>query len=435
MLYSESLLHVGIFLAGFTTLAMGLSVVKWKRVGLVVAATVLTAVLGGCLVVIGIMAKDSSGIQHADELVFANSSGNISLTSICTVMIAFGSIVLLSSFMGGLGAISKKNRFVSIYCCVTLGFGLYFFVTGWKLEEFQKESGPQIRRQIVDMCSEETYSILYEKLMCTPDTDGHNSPGLVVVEKGRSQCNGACEQRLEFLQWRLGGCSSLTYMCSKESYGVMDTSGTLWRKEDIVTSGECRLSKGESPATVWTNEKKGVPHSHCREKCNMDLDCRGFNYNTTQQSCQLISPNEPAKAESSWTSTYGTSSEYGPLEEVAVSKSNSDVQCFVKITARVVTRLLNFVAALSLLSMGLGVALTFGAFASLAMMCSRRRGEEAQSDNLCKDLFCGFLDTSGGGCSGHSPLVDPTDGEQKVPLFEVDRTPYFQGDKIYSPTS
>jgi len=101
---------------------------------------------------------------------------------------------------------------------------------------------------------------------------------------------------------------------------------------------------------------------------------------------------------------------YGPLEQVS---EEATVQCFVKTTSRLVTRLLNYASAVAGIVLGLGIFLAVSTLCGCALACGRKRKRATEPDQgLCTQLFCPCC-IPGPKSAKHRPLRDDVEMERR----------------------
>eukprot|EP00392_Amoebophrya_sp_AT5.2_P011417 g11494.t1 len=427
--------------------------------------------LGAGLSTVAFLGDSSHGLVKAKLLVEANTGWN--LGTLLDIAFLAGLLIAVVAFIGIVGATRGFKNCVSVYLLTTVLSGGLFICNG--------------NLSLSGMSCSETYPKMYQALQCSDEMDG-SSTGLLqgldadvdVLEKEKKKCkpedkecetknaeiqlqiknekscNGVCQNRLSLAQ-SMGGCDMLTYLCSRNTYGLVGEGGTIWKRDtstdaSLVTSirsGVCLLPHNDRPPMVWLSfgPRPSIvtaesAEEYCRQTCNKDLDCTGFSYMKMNRECAIISPNNPdwvipvlkgEKKVPHWKQVkhkiedtvqsdldmydldtpgdFGVSEKYGPITTVF---PDDDVNCYVKMSSRIISRLLNYASALGLLLLGLGVAFSVSALHGIFLFMARKR--RAKTDpavsSLLYAMFCPCL-------PGSSALLDEDVGPSSS-LMNVD---------------
>ncbi|CAD7927077.1 unnamed protein product [Amoebophrya sp. A120] len=408
------------------------------------------SVLGISLIVVAVLGQQSHGLARATSVIEANTDETWSIPALLHGVMAIGGLIAIVAWAGMLGATRGLKNCVAAYLLTTLLSGAALLGTGFGLLGFIETATPQILRQVGSFCQKDTYPQLYRELQCTDELDG-NSVGLqqgLDKDAAEEGCNGTCQNKVSVLK-KMGGCDMLTYLCTRNTYGLVGEGGVIWKRTaPEVLSGVCLLPRNTRPPMVWLSfgprpsmTAAESTLEYCRDACNKDLDCTGFSYLKARRECALLSPNNPdwiinlhlAKGEKKvehWkqikhvaTDTtekdlsmydldtpadFGISDKYGPIVTV---HPDEDVECYVKTTTRLVSRLLGFISALALLLLGLGVLLCCSTLHGLFLFMSRRR--RAKTDpalsGLLYAMFCPCLPGGNAVLDMGEPLNDVED--------------------------
>ncbi|CAD7938491.1 unnamed protein product [Amoebophrya sp. A25] len=391
------------------------------------------SVLGIALSALSFSGLTSRGLSRAGRVVSANSGGQWDLSSLLESLKIAGVFIAIAG-VAGVTAARKKNAKIltAFYLLSTIAFGGSFIGLGAGLLSFVEETTPQITRQVHDMCQAETYKQLYKAMQCTPESSG-NSPGIasgLVADSKIKPCEGTCQDRAQLLG-DMGGCSMLTYLCSRQSFGLLDSNGMLWQRDaetnPFVSSGVCLLGAKTKPPMVWLSQRPRPSEARmmstldfCREICNRDKECTAINLFPSAKECAIVSPNNPDWATPTvdgepkvphWKrikpkedegeiadpllSKYGLDTPvevkpgdiYSPITTVY---PDPNVECYTKLTTRIITRLLKYASGLAGVLLFVGSILCFSTLHGLLLFMGRRRRskDEPEVGELAYAMFC-----------------------------------------------
>merc|ERR1712194_153105 len=264
-------------------------------------------------------------------------------------------------------------------------------------------------------------------------------------------CQGSCQARVKLVE-SMGGCGIFTYMCSRDSFGLLDAHGLTWQRSatGMVNSGVCLLEDNGRPPMMWvslrprpTVARMQSTLDYCRDMCNADKECTAINLLTAREECALVSPNNPdwavptvkgepkrdhwkklsvpkptdkdvdpeianvelAKWDLDAPANFEVGDKYGPISTIW---PDAGVECYIKMTTRMITRLLGYASGLALVVSVVGGLLCFSTIHGLLLFLGRRRRSkfEPTVEGLAYAMFCPccpgsddviFMDRGGGG--------------------------------------
>jgi len=383
---------VYLVIAAAVLVPAGLVAMKADQTRFVVFASFLALTCGLLIAHIAHSARASSGFRMADRVVNAvteNGDGvAVDLTSQMSLMVLFGVLLAGASTFGCSGAALKSRPLVAFYTLASAAFSVFFMFSGLVFVNMIEELEPQIHAKTHDLCSSETYPLLFKHAHCAKSSIDKSTGITAGVDTSVSTaCGPACSKKLSLLH-EMGGCETLSYLCSAQSF-------------ENIGYGNCALSNGKYPTNSFAKAGSETLHK-CRQTCEADLKCVGIEFvpkvggtdltdlGELGQCAVLGSSVKPLAAfGTDWAKvahraggSYAQVSAHGSggLQKTDARYAPATV-CFAKASSRAVQRFIAYVTSVGVAICTLGVVLFVSAILNCILLLSiskRRRRDKLE---------------------------------------------------------